>query len=344
MKRKTWWGRVWRGLLAASLIWWLPGAARALDIADFLELEVGKEWVVQGQGTYFGTPFLVTGYIQVKNMADPPVPGAVNLVVEIGSGYPIVLSMVKTLTLSMDGSHLYLHARRGEVWINGVLNEVDEEVYLSPAEVLPRHVYVGESYPYTAQLEGGPVEDVMLIEKTEPTQTWEKQAAEAVKVVFFTEDETPVQLWMARNIGFMRVKMETTFQGHALIMNCVLTQWYGEWNPGPVHGLWCDTLKGPQGWRICDWLGWIYPWGGIDSPYAIHYGYGYGYYAGSMENLYIYMWNVGWFWTSRNLYPYFYRYAMFGEPDDHLIYQPDTGSYWFWSYRHGQYINLTPGG
>jgi hypothetical protein len=321
-----------------------PGTAGALDIADFLNLEVGKEWVVQGQGTYFGTPFLMTGYIQVREMVDPPVPGAVNLVVEIGSGYPIVLSMVQTLTLSMDGSHLYLHARQGEVWVNGMLNDLDEEVYLSPAEILPRHVYVGRDYPYTAELEGGPVEDVMWIEKTETVKTFESQEAEAVKVVFFVDDEVPVQLWMARNIGFMRVRISTDFQGHSLIANCVLTQWYDEWNPGPVHGLWCDTLKGPQGWRVCHWLGYVWPWGGIDSPYAVHYGFGLGYFMGSMDNMYMYVWNVGWFWSSQNVYPYFYRYAMGGEPDDHMIYIPGQGSYDFWSYRYSKYVDLTPGG
>jgi hypothetical protein len=323
-------------MLAAFLVWMIAGPLAALDIADFLKLEAGAAWDLQGQVTFLGTPSGLSGSIVIEPMVDPPVPGAVNLVVDVtGSQMPI--RMRQSLTLSMTDEYLQLHGRHGQVWYSGFPVDDDKEVYLTPANILPRHVYLGTSYPYTADIEGGPVEDTMIIETVESSMTFEGDWADCIKVVFFSEDDVPVTLWMARGVGFMKLDVATTYMGNTVFLHSVLSHAGGPLNAGTVTGRWDDTLWIAENWRYHDWLGYIWPLD-IGSHFAAHYGFGWSYFSGSDDNMGVYIWDVGWFWTSASTYPVFWDWSR----AEFLLYSEAPGSYYFWSWVENKYIDLSP--
>jgi len=329
--------RLARTSIAGTVLFTLPGLLAGqptVDVADFLLTEPGRSWTMTGEALYSGFNLALTMDLTTE-------PGEVLHGVQTtrikmdASGSMLFISarVVQEIQVSLSGDALRLHSRTGQVYLNGELDDEDLEVYLTPASILPRLITVGQSYPFLAELESGDQNDSVLVESIETIQTT-LGAVDTIKLVAFTEDEVPVTLWLGRDVGYMKVQVDTTVDESPLVVAARLQSTDIPWNPMDIATLWGDTLNNGNGWRYANWLGHFWA-GGSDSPWINHFGLNWAYCLGDSSSLWMYLLgNDGWLWTSSSYYPVFYNAV-----NRHFLLHT-AGSPWFWDYNLGDWVNL----
>lgn len=336
-------GRV--AVACCSVLTTLGLSAQTLDIADFLVLEPGNQWLMEGNASlvYNGVPYNPDVGISIETFEGQmlhEVQTTQMLLQGIGSVtvviFKVEFSVNQDLMLSLDDTGLYLHSRVGSFYAAGNLEDLDEEVYITPAKLLPRLITVGNYYDFTANLESGDVQDRVFVETIEPVET-SLGTIEAVKLVLFTDDDVPVILWLGRNVGAMKAQVATTFDESPFNMEAILTGMNMPWEALPIDGIWSATLAAPEGWRFSDWFEYFWTTS-VDSPWIYHLGLQWAYCTGDMQNLWMYIQGLGWMWTSDNTFPWFYD----ASTAKFLYYVYGPGSYWFFDVETGEYVDLTP--
>jgi hypothetical protein len=338
------------GCFAAACFWSLGSiglSAQTVDIGDFLVLDAGNSWAMEGKASLVYSGMSLTPDITATITT---LPGAIlhkaqtNKMVLQASGdagnilFPVLFSVVQTLQLRLDSTGLYLHSRDGVVYLNGATLDWDQEVYKTPAKILPRLITVGNSYPFTADLTTGEVPDKVVVDKIETVET-ALGPVEAIKLILFSDGETPVVLWLGRNIGAVKTQVDTSLSGNPLGLYAILTGTSLPWETASVNTKWAGTINEGDGWRSAESLGsfWVPD---PDSPWMGHHGFSWAYTQGDLTNLWIYLPGVGWFWTSSEFYPFMYS-------DTHseiLFYFDLPGSHLFWSYKLDDFLDLGQGG
>jgi hypothetical protein len=223
----------------------------------------------------------------------------------------------------------------GRIYLGGDLEDEDIEVYNTPAQILPRLITLGESYPYTADLESGSYDDAVVFEEIDFIDTG-MGSAEGLKVVTFSEGDTPLVLWLGRNLGYLEAILTTTADGQPLTATGSVTGMDVPFIWESVQAYWADTINHGDGWRQSEWFGYFWvPY--IESRWIYMWGVGWTYCMGNSSDMWMYMTQVpDWFWTSESYYPWMYS----DERGTSLRHQ--TGSLWFWDVGLNDWINLGP--
>lgn len=337
------------GCLGAACFWNLVAPVvygQTVDIGDFLVLDPHETWSMEGNASfvYSGMTLTPDVNVSIETFVGPTLHGVqtTRMVIQ-GSGdagnvlVPLLFSVVQTLRLRMDATGLYIHARDATVYLNGQLVDWDQETYKSPARLLPRLVEVGESYPFVSKLTSGDVDNIVVVDSIETIET-ALGSVEAVKLILFSDGDTPFVLWLGRNVGPVKAQVDATVDGNPLGLFGILTDTTIPWAVEAVDTLWAETINTGDGWREAESLGafWVPD---SDSPWMGHHGFGWAYCDGDLTNLWLYLPGTGWFWTSSEFYPY-----MYGETHGEVLYYYDLpGSRIFWSYLLNDYLNLGGG-
>ncbi|HSH09523.1 MAG TPA: hypothetical protein VK995_03995 [Oceanipulchritudo sp.] len=316
-------------------------SAQTVDIGDFLVLEPDNQWYMAGDASlvYSGTTYHPEVAVTFNTSVGDEMHGVPTTRIFMEGGGTVLIvpfSATQSLNLSLDGSGLYLHSRIAAVYAAGALQDMDEEVYYTPAKLLPRLITVGHEYLFDADLTSGLVQDRVYVEKIEPVET-SLGTIEAIKLVLFTEGVSPVTLWLGRNVGCMKAKVDTVFSGSPFSMTAILTGMNLPWESAPIDAMWAATVADADGWRFVDWFEYFWPIG-IDSPWIYHWGLGWAYCSGDSTNLWLYLQGIGWLWTNEVTFPWVYH-AGFGK---YLYYIYDAGSLWFYDPSIPDYLDLTP--
>lgn len=322
-------------------IWWITPAlmtAQTVDIGEFFLVEPGHSWVMEGNAAYSG--FSVPVEAVLTTAAGKTLHGtetvAVTLVGE-GSAFFQSFKVEQKVEVSLSSTHLQLHSRVGQVYLNQQLKDEDVETYLQPALLLPRLITVGQTYPYQAQLDNGTYDDAVLVESVEVLSTPEGPV-ETLKLVIFADGQVPVTLWLGRNLGCMQASVATTLEGAPLSFTALLTEMDQPWSTAPVEGIWCDSVVYENGWRHADWLGYFWT-DSVNAAWIKHLGLNWAYGMGHSGNLWLYLPGVSWFWTNSVSFPWMYhlgtgKYLRFAN-------YPYEGALWFWDSEEG-WVDLDP--
>ena len=339
-----------RGCLMVACMW-IGGSfsidAQMVDLGDFLILDRYETWSMEGNASfvYSGMPLSAEVGVSIENFAGPVLHGVqtTRMVIQ-GSGdagnplLPLLFSVVQTLRLRMDDDGLYIHARDGAIYLNGTLMDWEQEVYVSPAMLLPRMIEIGESYPFVSKLTTGDVQNVVVVESIESVET-ALGIVEAIKLVLFSDGDTPFALWLVRTVGPVKTQIDSTLGGEPLGLYGILTDTTRPVHVQPVKTFWSGTFNMGEGWRSAKSLGsfWVPD---SDSPWMGHHGFGWAYCDGELTNLWIYLPGAGWFWTSTDFYPF-----MYSDTHGEVLYYFDLpGSKMFWSFLLNDYLSVGPGG
>ena len=238
------------------------------------------------------------------------------------------------INVSLSATHLVLHSRVGQVWLNSTLDDEDIEIYNVPAEILPRLITVGESYNYTADLDSGSFEDSVVFESIEMIDTG-MGSVEAIKLVVFSEGDTPVTLWLGRGVGYMQADVTTILDDKPIILTANLTGLDIPFTGEPVEAYWSDTIAFSDGWRYSDWLGYFWV-PNLDSKWINHNGLGWAYCFGNLQDMWMYLQEIGWLWSNDVFYPW-----MFSSTQAKFL-QNSPASTWFFDPETGEWIDLAP--
>ncbi|NDV61438.1 hypothetical protein G0Q06_03140 [Puniceicoccales bacterium CK1056] len=341
--------RLFGGLVATCI--WIFGFgivnAQTVDIGDFLILDSGKTWEMEGKGslTFSGVVLAPDVIFDITTSEGSVLHGSPTqkMILE-GWGqaqysiFTMSFSVVQTLELRLDSTGLYVHSRIGAIYLNGVLQDEDQEVYNTPAKILPRMITVGNTYYFTADLSTGEVPDAVEVDSIEVVDT-SLGPVETIKLRLFSGGEQPFILWLGRNVGTVKVQIDTTSGGDPLGLFAILTDTNVPWATAGVDALWSATVNTGDGWREAEGLGsfWVPD---TDSPWIGHHGFAWAYCDGDLTNLWLYLPGAGWFWTSSEFYPF-----MYSDSRGEILYYFDLeGSRIFWSFILNDYLDLAVSG
>lgn len=330
----------WRGLTGLLLMgsaWVLPvPAATTVDIGDFLMMQAGQSWGLEGTASYSFFRLDVDIDLQTAEGAEfHGVPTTLLSLEADASSFGQTARVIQELNISLDSEHVRLHSRIGRVYFNGQLDDEDIEVYRTPASILPRMVTVGERYPFLSELESGDVDDAVLVEGIEIIET-PQGPVEALKLVAFADNEVPLTLWLGRNVGYLKVEVSTTANDIPLVISGLLKETSQTWVAETIDRIWADTVNNGGGWRYADWFGHFWT-SGVGANWINHLGFSWAYCLGESDNLWMFLpGSQEWLWTRSDMYPAVYDAAR----GHYLYYVFYPGSTWFWDYALGDWIDL----
>lgn len=333
-----------RGLFtcAIALLFAAPTThAQTLDIKDFLPLDPGLTWTMQGQASYL--IFTITFPISITTEVGPVHHGVqttrvvMNAYIDLNSYSLGVYQVYETLDLSLSGTHLLLHARTGQRWEDGVLKDEDIESYNTAARILPRLIEVGQLYNYTADLVSGSVNDQVLVAAIEDISAVGGQTMESVRLEAFPNAYQPIDLWMVRDMGFGRASFDADFDSISLTITALLQDPPQSYYGMKLAARWADSLALTGGWRTYPWLGnfWVPD---ADASWMRHEGLKWAYCQGDPGSFWMHLGTAGWVHVDKDRFPWIYDVTS----GRYLYYLNKPDSRWVYDSGIGQWIELAP--
>lgn len=115
-----------------------------------------------------------------------------------------------------------------------------------------------------------------------------------------------------------------TVEGRALALNGAVTLDTNTFFPARLGDVWCDAVPLGNNWYWVDWFGYFYD---FEDGWIYHLEHGFMFVVGDPD---FWTTDMGWMWSDRDAYPFFYRYAdqtwlFYAKGSDHPR--------WFFNYR-----------